>query len=52
MSARLEVWEGERAGMKSVFDIVMLPIRFHSGAEESHFGRYGEVRKRKWTPFF
>jgi hypothetical protein len=25
---------------------------FNSGAEESHFGWYGEVRKRKWTPFF
>ena len=34
------------------FCLVILPVWFNSGAEESHFGRYGEVRKRKRTPFF
>ena len=35
-----------------LFCLVILPIWFDSGAEKSYFGRYGEVRKRRWTPLF
>lgn len=37
---------------KMCFCLVILPLWFIAGAEESHFGRYGELGKRRWTPFF
>lgn len=33
------------------FCLVISPLWSNSGAEKSHFGRYGEVRKTEWTPF-